>query len=130
MTNKAELTLLYDGLCPICSREVRWLRRLDKKQKLGFKDITEPSFNAAHYGVTYEQLSAEIHAQYADGQLIKGMPVFRALYKAVGLAWLLAPTGWPVLRVLFDLCYQLFAQHRKKLGKLFGREKACQRCFK
>ncbi len=130
MTNKAELTLLYDGLCPICSREVRWLKRLDKKQKLGFKDITEPSFNAEHYGVTYEQLMAQIHVQYADGQLIKGMPVFRALYKAVGLGWLLAPTGWPVLRVLFDLLYQLFAKHRNLLGKLLGGEKACQRCSK
>jgi len=36
-------------------------------------------------------LLAEIHAQYADGQLIKSIPVFRALYKAVGLV---ISTNW------------------------------------
>jgi len=40
------------------------------------------------------------------------MSVFRATYKAVGLGWLLAPTGWPVLKPLFDLIYRLFAKYR------------------
>lgn len=34
---------------------------------------------------------AEIHGVYPDGQLIKGIGVFRETYKAVGLGWLMAP---------------------------------------
>ena len=30
-----------------------------------------------------------------------GMAVFRLAYRAVGLGWLVAPTGWPLLRPLF-----------------------------
>ncbi len=127
---KTELTLLYDGLCPICTKEVAWLKRLNTAQKIAFQDINAADFNAAHYGVSYELLMAEIHAQTADGQLIKGMPVFRALYQAVGLGWLLAPTAWPILKPLFDGLYQSFAKHRGKLGTWLGGNKPCERCIK
>ena len=38
-----------------------------------------------------------------------------------GLGWLVAPTGWPLLRPLFDRLYGGFARHRIGLGRLFGR---------
>lgn len=128
--SKTELTLLYDGLCPICNKEVAWLQRLNSAQKVAFQDINAADFNAAQYGVSYEQLMAEIHAQLADGQLIKGMPVFRALYQAVGLGWLLAPTAWPILKPLFDALYQSFAKHRSKIGGWLDGKKNCERCIK
>jgi predicted DCC family thiol-disulfide oxidoreductase YuxK len=128
--SKAELTLLYDGLCPICRKEVAWLKRLNTAKKLAFQDINATDFNAAQYGISYELLMAEIHAQKDDGQLIKGMPVFRALYQTVGLGWLLAPTDWPILRPLFDWLYQCFAQHRGKLGTFLARGQSCERCVK
>lgn len=128
--SKVELTLLYDGLCPICRKEAAWLKRLNTAKKLAFQDINTTDFNAAQYGISYELLMAEIHAQKANGQLIKGMPVFRALYQAVGLGWLLAPTGWPLLRPLFDWLYLCFAQHRGKLGTFLARGKYCERCVK
>ena len=34
--DKIEFTLLYDGLCPLCSKEVAWLYRRNKQEKLGF----------------------------------------------------------------------------------------------
>ena len=32
-----EFTLLYDGLCPLCSKEVTWLYSRNKQEKLGFQ---------------------------------------------------------------------------------------------
>ncbi len=125
-----EITLLYDGLCPICQKEVAWLKRLNTAEKIAFQDIHALNFNAAQYGLSHQQLMAEIHGLMADGQIIKGMPVFRQLYRSAGLDWLLAATGWPILRPLFDWLYQLFAGNRGKLGKLLRREKSCQRCVK
>lgn len=63
---------------------------------------------------------AEIHGVYPDGRLVKGATAFRAAYRAVGLGWLLAPTGWPLLKPLFDRLYALFARHRLRLGHYFG----------
>lgn len=120
MNHNPELTLLYDGYCPICQKEVSWLRWKNRRGKLGFQDIHASDFNPDLYGKTHAELMAEIHGLLADGCIIKGMPVFRACYQAVGLGWMLAPTSWPVLKNCFDYLYSLFARHRIKLGGLFG----------
>lgn len=120
MNNSPEFTLLYDGNCPICQKEVAWLRSRNKQGKLALQDINATDFNPGDYGKDHAELMAEIHGVLANGSVIKGLPVFRASYQAVGLGWLLAPTGWPVLSGGFDRLYSLFARHRITLGGLFG----------
>ncbi|AEG02129.1 thiol-disulfide oxidoreductase DCC family protein [Methylomonas methanica] len=120
MPNRSEFTLFYDGKCPICRKEVSWLRWKNTRHKLQFQDIHAEDFDATRFGKSQTELMAEIHGIYPDGRLIKGMPVFRACYHAVGLGWLLAPTGWPLLRPFFDWLYVLFARHRIRLGGLFA----------
>jgi len=122
---QVQFTLLYDGECPICQKEVAWLSRFNKQGKLGFKDITDTDFDPALHNKTFAQLMAEIHGVYPNGAIVKGMPVFREAYRAVGLGWLLAPTGWPILKQLFDGLYLVFAKYRLSLGGLFG-AKRCQ----
>ena len=39
----ARLTVWYDGACPLCIREIALMRRLDKRQRIAFEDVTEPS---------------------------------------------------------------------------------------
>lgn len=123
--NEIEFTLLYDGLCPICRREVAWLFVKNKFGRLGFQDINDTDFDPALYGKTLDELMAEIHGVYPDGRIIKGMSVFRATYSAVGLGWLLAPTGWPLLKPLFDLLYRLFAKYRLRLARLVISDMSC-----
>ena len=123
--NEIEFTLLYDGLCPICRREVAWLFVRNKFGRLGFQDINDTDFDPALYGKTLDELMAEIHGVYPDGRIIKGMSVFRATYSAVGLGWLLAPTGWPLLKPLFDLLYRLFAKYRLRLARLVISDMSC-----
>ena len=125
----AEITVLYDGDCPLCLREIRMLERLDRGNgRLGLRDIAGPGFRAADYGVTHDALMARIHGVLPDGRLIEGMEVFRRAYAAVGLGWLLAPTGWPGLRWLFDAAYRWFARNRLRLT---GRSESCSegRCI-
>ena len=118
--NTPEFTLLYDGLCPICQKEVAWLSRWNKNRRLALQDINATDFQPEQFGKTHEELMAEIHGITANGQIIKGVPVFYAAYHAVGLGWLMAPTTWPISRGLFAWFYQLFAKHRLRLGAWFG----------
>lgn len=127
---KIEFTLLYDGLCPICTREVSWLFYKNKHGRLGFEDISRRDFNPARYGKTLAELMAEIHGVYPDGRLVKGMGVFRAAYRAIGLGWLLAPTGWPLLKPLFDGLYRLFAKYRPRLFRRLVADDAPCNCGK
>jgi predicted DCC family thiol-disulfide oxidoreductase YuxK len=118
------LKVLYDGQCPFCQLEVRWLGRWNSLGHLAFEDISDPAFDAGKYGLTHEQVMGTLHGVLSDGRLIRRVEVFRQAYRALGLGWLVVPTGWPVLRPLFDEAYRLFARHRVRLGAVIGR--GCQ----
>src|SRR5687768_9267264 len=100
--NERHFKLLYEGECPLCMGEVRWLKRCTGRGRLAFEDVSAAEFDPGQYGLTREELLREIHGVCPDGQMVRGMEVFRRAYKAVGLGWPLAPTGWPVLRWIFD----------------------------
>jgi predicted DCC family thiol-disulfide oxidoreductase YuxK len=69
-----------------------------------------------------------IHGVFPDGRIVKKVEVFREAYRAIGLGWLLAPTGWPGLRWLADRGYEWFARNRIGIGKIFGRKCTADAC--
>ena len=122
------LKVLYDGQCPFCRLEMRRLSQRNVTGGLAFEDISAPEFDPGRYGLAYEQVMGVIHAILPDGRISRGLEVFRLAYRAVGLGWLVAPSGWPVLRHIFDGLYALFARYRLPLGRPFGRECARGAC--
>jgi apolipoprotein D and lipocalin family protein len=113
MTGPWGIRVLYDGDCPLCSREIRFLEKLDRgRGRIQFEDIAEPSFDPGAYGLDAGAVMARIHGVLQDGTVIGGVEVFRRAYAAVGMGWLLAWTRWPGLRRLADLAYRTFARNR------------------
>lgn len=121
MTSTAPLTLLFDGGCPLCVREVNALRRRDQRlhpgaHRLAFVDIDAPDYDASQYaGISYSQAMGRIHAIEADGTVLRDVAVFRAAYRQVELGWLYAPTNWPLLATISDGLYGLWARWRLRL---------------
>jgi predicted DCC family thiol-disulfide oxidoreductase YuxK len=123
-----EITLLYDGACPLCSREVAMLRRRDRRGALGAVDIAAPGFDPGVYGLDQARVMARMHGVLPDGAIVEGMEVFRRAYAAVGLGWLLAPSRWPLVGRLFDAGYAWFARNRLRwTGRAHECEGACER---
>jgi len=120
--------VLFDGECPFCRLEVRWLSSLNRSGRLAIEDITAADFDPGRYRSTLPELMGSLHGVFPDGRTTLGMETFRQAYRAVGLGWALAPTGWPVLRPIFDFLYRLFARHRVRLGGVFGRSCVGDRC--
>lgn len=114
------LTVLYDAACPVCALEMDHLRARSTAGRLVFVDIAEPGFDPAPYGATLAELNAEIHARRPDGSMLRGIEVLRLAYAAVGLGWVLLPTGWAPLRPAFDAAYRLFARHRLAISGALG----------
>lgn len=114
-------TLLYDRECPFCRLEVEWLMRRDKKGLLSAIDIAAPDFDPARHGLTKERVHARLHGLDANGRVVEGMAAIRAAWRAAGVGWGMAWTGWPLVRHVCDLGYLVFARYRVPLGRLFGR---------
>jgi predicted DCC family thiol-disulfide oxidoreductase YuxK len=119
MNNNFPLTLLYDGACPVCNLEMDNLKARNTQGLLKFVDISAPFFDTTPYGATLAQLNGLIHAQRPDGSLVIGVEVLRLAYSAVGLGHL-KPTGWPVLKPVFDAAYAVFARNRYGFSAVFS----------
>jgi len=119
-----QIRVLYDADCPLCSREIRLLERMDRgRGRIDFADISVPGFDAARYGLEHADLMARIHGVLPDGSAVEGVEVFRRAYRAVGWGWLVAPTTWPLLRGIADAAYRVFARNRLRWT---GREHSCE----
>ena len=119
-----QIRVLYDGDCPLCAREIRFLEKRDRgRGRIRFEDIADASFDPGAYGLDADQVMARIHGVLPDGSVIEGVEVFRRAYAAVGLGWLMAPTRWPGLRRLAELAYRIFARNRLRWT---GRSAACE----
>jgi predicted DCC family thiol-disulfide oxidoreductase YuxK len=114
------LTLLYEEACPLCKLEIDNLKARNDKELLRFVDISAADFDPEPYGVPLIDMLEAIHAVKADGSLIRGVEVFRLAYSAVGLGLLAAPTGWPLLKPLFDYGYVHLARNRHRLSTRFA----------
>lgn len=112
---KPRLEVFFDGDCPLCTKEIAFVRRLDRHSRVLFTDIAAPGFDAASVGRTQDDLMARIQARTEDGSFIDGVEVFRQMYAAVGLSPLVALTRLPGITQTLDASYRWFAKNRLRL---------------
>ena len=72
------VTVLYDGACPLCRREIALYRGLRSERAVCFVDVSDASLLPAE--TTREQLLARFHVQRADGTLVSGAAAFLTLW--------------------------------------------------
>ena len=110
-----EVEVFFDGDCPLCLREIEFLRRRDRRGAIRFTNIAAEDFDAAALGTTQTELMARIHGRLPDGSWIEGVEVFRRLYAAIGFGPLVSVTRWPLVRQVLDVGYRVFARYRLRL---------------
>lgn len=112
-----KIKLLYDGECPLCVREVNFLRKKDAGRGLiAFVDIADENYSAEdNQGIDFETAMGRIHAILADGTVIKNLDVFWRVYDVLGMGWIYAPTRWPVVGSVMNIIYEIWADWRLAL---------------
>ncbi|KAF3889866.1 MULTISPECIES: thiol-disulfide oxidoreductase DCC family protein [Nostocales] len=112
-----QIKLLYDGECPLCLREVNFLKRRDAGRGLvAFVDIADDNYTPeAHGGIDFETAMGRIHAVLSDGTVIKNVEVFRRVYETLGMGWVYAATKLPVIGPIVDAIYGVWANLRLAL---------------
>ena len=129
-SDQSDLTLLFDGGCPLCVREVRFLRGRDRHQRIAFVDIDAPDYDPTAYaGISYRTAMGRIHALNPNGDVLQDIAVFREAYRLIGLGWLYAPTRWPFVAPLGNLAYGFWASRRLQWTGRSDLDTLCQdRC--
>lgn len=111
-----ELEVFFDGACPLCSREMRFLQRLDgEKHRIRFTDIAAPGFDPKATGIEWDELMRAMHARLPDGSFVVGVEAFRRVYQSLGFGPLVWVSRAPLLRGLLDFAYAKFAKNRMRL---------------
>jgi len=115
-----QTTVLYDGSCPICSREIEHYKQRDLQGAIKWCDVSSPVFTPPA-GHSKEVLMRRFHIMRTDGSIVSGAAAFVYLWEQL--------PGWRVLAQLSRLPgalaamewgYDGFLRIRPKLQKIFS----------
>ena len=114
------LTVLFDGACPRCRREVgvyRNLTPINEGPPLQWLDVSLPQ-TALPAGGTQSSYLARFHVQQGDGRMLSGAAAFVALWAVLpGWRWLARAAALPGVTPLLELGYRGFLKLRPLMQK-------------
>lgn len=106
------IEVFYDGGCPLCGREIRFIKRWDRSGSVFYTDIQAPWFEPLALGKTRRELMDRLHVRTSDGQWLVGVEAIRRLYQAVGFGMLVSLSRAPGVSQVLELLYAHFAKNR------------------
>lgn len=112
------LTVMFDGSCPLCRREVSVYRGLEPLRPLHWLDVsadTSPVIGAEDKS----RFMARFHVQRPDGELLSGAQAFVALWLQLpGWRWLGRAASLPGATALLELFYVSFLRIRPGIQRM------------
>ena len=123
-----ELTIFYDGGCPLCAMEMRHLSRYDGEQKIALQDIHAKGFAQRFPHIDPVRADQILHAQLASGEMIYGLDVTYTAWMLVGKRHWVAALRWPVVKQVSHCMYLFFAKHRTRISRLLTGSDRCEVC--
>mgnify|MGYP001024463301 CR=1 FL=1 len=123
-----QLTMFFDGGCPLCASEIRHLEKLDRDKKIAFEDIYAPLFTERFPHIDVKKADLVLHGQWSDGSIIYGLDVTYHSWALVGRGHWVAILRWPVFKQLAQLGYRFFARYRHRISALVTGKGRCEPC--
>lgn len=115
------LTVLYDGGCPLCRREIGVYRGLRTDTPVCYADVSDTTVPLPP-GTTREQLLARFHVRDRHGALLSGAAAFLALWATLpGWRWLARFGRLPGAVWAMERLYRLFLRVRPQLQRWAAR---------
>jgi len=110
----ADVTVWYDGGCPLCLREIALMRRLDRRGRIDFIDVADETAQGA-CPLDRATLLARFHAR-ENGEMLSGAQAFAAMWRAIPV---LRPLGLAarnrVVAAVLERAYLAFLKIRPRL---------------
>lgn len=117
-TSSPAVTVLYDGACPLCRREIGVYRDLEALQTVAWCDVSAP-LTVLPEGGNRDAYLARFHVQTSDGKMLSGAAAFVALWSVLpGWRWLARVGRLPGMMSIMEVTYRLFLKVRPRLQAL------------
>lgn len=108
-----QTTIIYDGTCGICARQLKWLRRLDWGNRFEALPYQKESVYARFPQLRREECEQAVHLVAPDGRVCAGAAAFREIFLRLPLLWPLGVLmSLPPVMGLARRCYHHIAAHR------------------
>ena len=108
-----KLTFLYDGLCPLCLREVKFLSNQDKLKFINFIDISDAKYDPTKFqNISYVKAMKNLHGILENGEILIGLDVLAYAYKLIGFGWVYYPLKVNFVSKILRLIYKFWAKNR------------------
>ena len=121
-----KLTFLYDGACPLCLRETKFLKKKDSSKFIKFVDISNNYMPENFKNISYSEAMSNLHGILSSGEIIYGVDVLAYSYELIGLGWIYFPTKLPILSNFIRFSYKYWAKYRLKLTGRDNLERLCE----
>jgi predicted DCC family thiol-disulfide oxidoreductase YuxK len=119
------LTIFYDGNCPLCSREMKALRRYDQHNRIQLEDIQQTDFEQKFPDIDKRKATNILHGKL-DGVTLLGLDVTCHAWRLVGKKPWIALLRFPIIKPFADWAYLLFAKHRIRISSILMGKKNCE----
>jgi predicted DCC family thiol-disulfide oxidoreductase YuxK len=121
MTDAASrITVLYDGACPLCRREIGVYQRSAGADGIIWQDVSPP--DAAPSCITREEAMRRFHVIDAEGRIRSGADAFIALWLSLPRwRWLGRVSSIPPLPWILERAYRGFLLVRPAVQRMAAR---------
>ncbi len=117
--NTPQLKVFYDGLCPLCSREIDYYRTKKGADGVSWVDITASGFDARAEGLDPDKVHAVFHVKTPSGTIFSGVEAFIEIWKSLPeLNHWVKLSHLPAARPVMKFGYALFARIRPYFPRL------------
>lgn len=115
------ITVFYDGKCGLCSSEIKYYQKIDRKGVFNWADANEHLNDLKERGMSLSDALMYLHAVDDQEQFHIGVDAFILIWKHLPKwRWLSVFTRMPVVYHLANFVYRIFAKWR------FNRLSHCQ----
>ena len=121
LTDKTgELTIFYDGACPLCTDEIGVYRKCVGAENVAFVDVSALAFGLIVPGLDKADALKRFHVRLSDGGLVSGAAGFGHLWLALpAWRWLGRLVLLPGMRQATEAVYRGFLVVRPALQQIW-----------
>lgn len=118
MSVLSRISVYYDGLCPLCSKEIAHYRKQKGQEYFYFIDITAPEFQAQAEGLDPFLIHKVMHVKTAEGEIKTGLDAFITIWDNLPkYFWMGRISKIAFVKPLLRVGYYLFAKLRPYLPR-------------